>query len=154
MNHCLTAIDWKQALLQVVGEYIGTYKYQTGGNEFLDPAVAIGNPPNDIIVKGLEIHIGSSPRVVDQYQAGKETFTKVCWEIKLLQREEDSKGYVLPLAVERLRAYFHEAHGVYLKADNVLADYDQFLYSVYTYQMTSTLTKSQLDNLPGWSADF
>lgn len=151
--NCLTAVEWKTSLLQIVGEYVGTYTYNSGGTEFYDPAISIGNPPNDLVVCGVEIVIPSYPRIADQYHAGKVSFQKQCWEIKFIQREPDSKGYVLPLIQDRLAIYFHESAGIFMQQDNILGDYDCYLWMVYMYESRPLLTANNINSLPGWVAD-
>lgn len=153
ITNCLTAKEWKEKLLEVVGEYIGTYTYNSGGAEFYDPAITIGNPPNNLTVCGIELIIPSTPRIADLYHAGKVSFEKQCWEIRFIQRKEDSKGYVLPLVIDRLSVYFHESTGMFMAQDNILGDYDQYLWMVYTYQSRDLLNANAIANFPTWSAD-
>lgn len=150
---CLTAVEWKNALLQVVGEYVGTYTFNSGGTEFYDPAITIGNPPNDQVVCGIEIVIPSYPRIADQYHTCAHVFSKQCWEIKFIQREPDSKGYVLPLVQDRLSRYFDDCSGIFMQQDNILADYDCYLWMVYMYESKPLLTGNDINGFPAWSAD-
>jgi hypothetical protein len=99
----------RQVLIDQLGTRIGTYTWETGT---VTPAIAVGNPPNNITVNGLEFILPLLPRVISSVRAGFTMRTEEEYSILIYQHSLGADSYeALFLAVEELLAVFFNATG-------------------------------------------
>ena len=145
LTECLTPKIFKDALSQVLVNYLGTYTYGEAPNTYTRPSIAIGNPPNDIYVCGLEVIIPLFPRAYG-YHVKDQDYREEWWDIILIQREFDAKGMVLPLAVERLERFFQCYQGQYIPQNSPLGTYESYRISAKMYSLRPLLTEQEINN--------
>lgn len=110
------------------GNILGVYRYESG---LVEPAIAIGNPPNDVDVEGLECQLPLFPDTRNEWTT-VAVHSQEMWDIILVQRNgrEDEDGNslppTLPAAVDRLRRFFVVSEGVYTPQDDILGSYPQY----------------------------
>lgn len=105
------------------GNVLGVYRYESG---LVEPALAVGNPPNDIEIEGLECQLPLFPDTRTEWTT-VAVHSEETWDIILIQRNgTDDPSPMLPAAVDRLRRFFVVSEGVYTPQDDILGSYPQY----------------------------
>lgn len=127
----VTAIHIQEVLMKLLGDpddklggsLIGNYLYESG---LVEPAIAIGNPPNNIDIQGLECLLPLFPDT-STYWTTTSVHSEETWDILLVQRPPpEGQFFTLPAAVDRLRRFFVSSEGVYTPQDDVFGSYPQY----------------------------
>ncbi len=80
----------RQILIDQVGTSVGTYPWENGS---VTPAIAVGNPPNNIKVGGIEIILPLLPRIISSVRTSFDVRTLEEYTIHIYQHDESSAGY-------------------------------------------------------------
>lgn len=133
-NGAFTALKLRAIIEQLLvdpgnklgGNLLGTYTYESG---FTESAIAVGNPPNDIEIEGLECLLPLFPDTKNEWTT-VAVHSEETWDLVLVQRNgTESASPTLPAAVDRLRRFFAVSEGVYIPQDDVLGSYPQYRLS-------------------------
>ncbi len=92
----------------------------------IDPAIAIGNPPSDIKITGLECLLPIFPDTRSEW-AGVSIHSEETWDILLIQRDvAPGQFFTIHTAAHRLRCFFATSEGAYMPQDDLLGSYPQY----------------------------
>lgn len=119
----LDALYLKSILEILLDANLGTYSYPNG---FTRRAIAIGNPPSDIRVQGLEVIL---PMFPDTKNMGYSNTIVRCaeWEITLVMRDGCTPQDFIE-ATEQLSRTFVKSYGSFVPESSIVSSYAQYIF--------------------------
>ncbi|MGV2830601.1 hypothetical protein [Myxosarcina sp. GI1(2024)] len=103
----MTPKELKDLIIEAIPDQLGTYTYPNGHT---DRAIAIGNPPNNLKVSGVEVIIPNFPTTENNYLYG-DTYFHRCekWKVAIVNHGNDKGNWFT--AIDRLHRFFHRSYG-------------------------------------------
>lgn len=119
-------LDLKNYILAAIPDQIGTYTYNNG---YSTAAFAVGNPPNDITVTGIEIIIPNFPHITSSSQHG-DSWLHRCekWDIYIINHSQDKAKWFT--AIDRLMRYFPRCFGRDIPQSNPTKDLPMYVLTI------------------------
>ena len=131
----LNAPTLKNKIETGLSDVIGTYTYSNG---YSRSAIAVGNPPNELKVEGLEVILPLMPEGTGVWLSDS-ILSKDNWTIYLIQREGcTAQDFVT--ACTRMKRFFYNANFNFIPQSETIGTYNQFVISYSHTDLETTYT--------------
>lgn len=115
----------KKHVLEAIPNQIGTYTYVNG---YQGVAIAIGNPPNDITVSGVEVIIPNFPTISKSHQYGYTHHRCERWKLVVINHGQSKDNWFT--AIDRILRYFPNCSGVDIPQSDPLKSLPMYVITV------------------------
>ncbi|MGK7892349.1 MAG: hypothetical protein AB4372_01530 [Xenococcus sp. (in: cyanobacteria)] len=122
----LTPASLREHIKRAIGDYIGTYTYLS--NNAVVDAIAVGNPPNDIKVTGIEVILPNYPNVPSSYQGGTAIHSVEHWEVVLINHNDTKANFFL--AIRGMFDYFPRKRGYDVPQSSITESLPQYNFTI------------------------
>lgn len=118
----LTSTKLSEKIKTALSDVIGTYTYP---NDYTRSAIAVGNPPNEVKVSGLEVIIPMMPKGTADWLSDS-LYIRDTYEIYLVKREGCTPSDFVE-ACSRMRRFFYNADFQYIPQNETIGSFEQYV---------------------------